>query len=126
MKFSTQIYTEALLNALKEASEEEKEKVLLSFVRVLDKNGDGRYRDRIVESVHKKIVQQNGGKWVSVEFARELTESHKKTIKEAFAENDHVSFSINPTLVAGTRITIDGEKELDASLNKKLKMALGA
>ncbi len=126
MKYSLDTYTEALFNALDETEPVNKDKVLSNFVRILDKNGDIRYRDRIIESVHKRAVKRNGGKWVIVEVARELPEPRQRIIREIFSENDFVGFSVNSALLAGIRITIDGEQELDASLNKKLKMVLGA
>ena len=45
----------------------------------------------------------------------------KEKIKHNFPEKDYIDFKINPELVAGMRVTVDGEEELDNTLNQKLK-----
>lgn len=120
MKYSTNNYVNALAGALKETPDEKKDIVLANFVKLIGKNGDMPKRDKIVEAVHKKIVNMNGGKWVDVELAREASEPRLRIIKEMFTDKDHVDFKINPALVAGVRIKVN-EKELDNSLQNKLK-----
>ena len=74
---------------------------------------------KIFEAIHKKLVNQKGGKWISVETARESA-SAEKLLKTKFSAKDHVEYSINQDLVAGTRITVNGEEELNNSLQSKL------
>src|SRR5256885_733961 len=121
MRYSINNYVEALVGALDDASADKKDKIVANFVKLLEKNGDLSQRDKIIEKVHKKVVNLNGGKWITVELARETTEPKLRLIKESFSKKDHISVKLNPTLTAGVRITIDGEKELDNSLNNKLK-----
>lgn len=121
MKYSIQNYVNSLTEVLKESSRENFELILKNFVKIILKNGDISKRDKIIEAVHKKTVQLNGGHWINIELARELSEPKMRIIKEAFSEKDFIDFKINPTLVAGLRITVDGNREIDNTLKNKLK-----
>ena len=92
---------------------------ITNFAKLLKKTGDIKHSKKILEAVHKKLVNEKGGKWVNVEVARDSA-LKKETFKHNFSEKDHVDFQINPELVAGVRITIDGEEELNNSLQSKL------
>lgn len=120
MRYSLNNYVDALTGVLSETPNKDKETVLSNFVKLIAKNGDISKRDKIVEAVHKKVVGMNGGRWVIVELARQLPEPRMRIIKEMFSVKDHIDFKINPALVAGIRITINGEEELDNSLQGKL------
>jgi F0F1-type ATP synthase delta subunit len=121
MRYSLNNYINALVGALQETPNEKKDIILTNFVKLIEKNGDISKRDKIIEAVHRKFVNMSGGKWVSVELARKASEPRMRLIKEMFTAKDHVIFYINPELKAGIRITINGEEELDNSLNNKLK-----
>ena len=62
------------------------------------------------------MTKEAGGRMVHLEFARE----HEHIKKFKFKPKDHVWMSINPSLVAGVRITIDGSSELDQSFKRKV------
>lgn len=119
MKYSINNYVNALTEVLNETPGK-KDLVIASFIKLIAKNGDISKRDKIIESVHKKIVNLNGGKWINVELARKTSEPKLRLIREIFTDKDHVNFKINPALIAGVRITVNGDRELDNSLNKKL------
>ena len=90
------------------------------LVKLLKKTGDIKHFNKIVEAIHKKLVNEKGGKWINIETARESA-LKKEKIKHNFSEKDYIDFKINPELVAGMRVTVDGEEELDNTLNQKLK-----
>jgi len=120
MRYTINNYVNALAGALGETPDDKKGLVLKNFVSLIAKNGDLPKRDKIVESVHRQIVNSNGGKWVTVELARETTEPRMRIMREMFSDKDFINFKINPALVAGIRITINGEDEIDNSLQSKL------
>lgn len=116
MKYSVNNYVGAFTQAVKKSSQEQ---VVASFVKLLKKTGDIKHSQKIVEAIHKKIVNEKGGKWVNIEIARESA-LKKEKLKHDFSEKDHIDFKINPELVAGVRITVNGEEELNNSLQGKL------
>lgn len=124
MKYSVNNYVEAFYQVFSGVSAGEKNKTYDSFLRLLKKTGDIKNSKKILEALHRKIVNDKGGRWIIVEAARELGEARSKSLKKHFSEKDHVEFKINPDLVAGVRITINGEQELDNSLNSKLNKLL--
>ena len=120
MKYSPKNYAVALNQALEGKPETKKGAILKNFLAVLKKNGDQRLARKILEIFKGLVVRQKGGHHVLVELARENPDSSTQSILKKFGEKDWVETSINPSLVAGIRVTLDGEQELDNSLAKKL------
>ena len=118
MKYSIDNYVEAFTQALKEGTQKD---ISAGFVKLLQKNGDIKHFKKIIEAIHKKMVNDKDGKWINIETAREVLPAREKTLRHNFSEKDHINFKINPELVAGIRITVNGQEELDNSLNQKLK-----
>lgn len=107
MKYAPSIYARAFLETKPDVK---------NFLRVVAKNGDFQRIDTIVEAIEAQAAKDRGGHMVELEFARETPLRQKFT----FTAKDLIRTSINPFLVAGVRVTIDGEKELDMSLRRKL------
>lgn len=116
MKYSVINYVNAFAEAVKNVPQE---KAVKGLVKLLEKTGDIKHSKKIIEAVHKKVVNEKGGKWVNVEVARESA-LKKETLGHKFSDKDHIDFQINPELVAGVRVTINGEEELNNSLQSKL------
>lgn len=116
MKYSVNNYVIAFTQTIKKATQE---KAVEGFMKLLQKTGDIRHSKKILEAIHKKLVNEKGGKWVNVETARESV-LKKEKLKHNFSEKDHIDFKIDSELVAGVRIMIDGESELNNSLQNKL------
>ena len=115
MRYSVNNYVDAFTQTVKTDSNE----AVGGLVKLLKKTGDIKHSKKIIEAVHKKMVNEKGGKWVNIEVARDSA-LKKETFKHKFSEKDHINFNINPELVAGVRITVDGERELNNSLQSKL------
>ena len=102
MKIKAKEYAQAIIGS--------KQFNLQNFLHILDKNGDRKKLREIVAWIekmeHRKVV---------VETARKT-----KTVWR-FEKNDIVEEKINPDLIAGARLTINGEKQLDFSLKNKLE-----
>jgi F0F1-type ATP synthase delta subunit len=120
MRYSLNNYVDAFTQAIAGVSNLEREKLTANFAKVLKKTGDIRNAKKILEAIHKKLVNQAGGKWVNIETAREVSGSKKENLKKQFSQKDYVFFNINPELIAGIRVTVNGEEELDNTLNYKL------
>lgn len=102
MKYKAKDYAKAII--------ETKKFNLQNFLRLLEKNSDVKKIKAIIAEVHKlkhRIVM--------IEMARET-----KTVWR-FQKNDLIEERICPELVAGARITINGEKQIDFSLKNKLE-----
>lgn len=119
MRYSVNNYVKAFSELLKEAPANRHENISASFIKLLQKTGDIKHKEKIIEAIHKKLVNEKGGKWIDVEVARESA-SKKGMLKNKFSDKDHLNFKINPELVAGMRITVNGEEELDNTLQNKL------
>ncbi|OGN00416.1 MAG: hypothetical protein A3B91_04190 [Candidatus Yanofskybacteria bacterium RIFCSPHIGHO2_02_FULL_41_29] len=115
MKYLVNNYVDAFTEVIKKTP---KKSVVENFIKLLKKTGDIKRLNKIVEAIDKKLVNKNGGKWVVVETARESASADK--IRNKFSNKDHVEFKVNPELVAGTRVTINGEEELNNTLSSKL------
>lgn len=117
MKYSVNNYVNAFTQAIKEVP---RGQAIEGFVKLLKKTGDIKNSKKILEAIHKKLVNEKSGKWVNVETAREISSAKMTLLKHKFSAKDHVDFEVNPELVAGVRITINGEEELNNSLQNKL------
>jgi len=114
-------YVEAFTEALAEVSgTAEKDKVISNFSKLLRRTGDIKSGAKIAAAIHKKMVNNENGKWVNIESARQLSDSKSRSLKSKFSKKDNITFNINPELVAGVRILVNGEEELDNTLNQKL------
>src|SRR3989344_8134749 len=107
MRYKVQDYARAYIDT-KPASKD--------FLRVIEKNGDFSRLEKIVTAIEELVTKEAGGRMVHLEFARE----HEHIKKFKFSPKDHVKISINPTLIAGVRVTIDGSSELDQSFKRKV------
>ncbi len=121
MKYLINNYVDAFLDVLDEIPAVERASIVPNFIKLLKKNGDISHKDEILNKIQRKAVSLNGGNWVIVELAREASVSQIDNIKKNFSKKDRVEFKLNPSLVAGVRVTINGDQELDNSLNNKLK-----
>lgn len=86
------------------------------FFHVLEKNGDTKKLKEIAVLVEKMLLQKSGNQKITLETARPL----QKKVKVG-RRGDVVEEKINPNLIAGIKIIIDGEKQLDFSLKNKLE-----
>jgi F0F1-type ATP synthase delta subunit len=85
------------------------------FLRILQRNGDTKKLKEIVVLAEKMMLAKSGNQKIVLEIARPVTKKMNVGKK-----GDMVEEKINPTLIAGVKIIIDGEKQLDFSLSKKL------
>ena len=117
MKYPPHIYAQTVTALIAQGISEQE--VVRGLARMIEKNGDAIHMTKIGRAVEQALVKQNGGKWVEIELARSLERASQVT--ESFSAKDHVETSINPSLIAGARITINNEEEIDLSFERKVK-----
>lgn len=120
MKYSSVVYAEAFVDVINKTSKNEEATTLKNFLDVIRKNGDWPGINKIIDAVTEAVVKQAGGRMIKLEFARTVSESLISNFLGAFLPGNHIEIKINPQLVAGIRVTIDGEREFDNSLERKL------
>lgn len=125
MKYPAETYAEAFRQSVEVAPEKEKSATVKRFVRLLEKNGDISRAEKITAAVEKLMVKAKGGRWATLEFARPIEPKVKRRITNIFSSRDKIEEKINTALIAGVRVTLDGEKEFDNSLQRKLKKLFG-
>lgn len=122
MRYSPLIYARALLLALAEKQKnEEKDFIVKRFLSILAKNGDSQLLTKIVEQLEELENKKLGRSVVLLETARELSSASFSEFQKKMGENNLVRYKINPSLIAGIRMTISGERELDLSFSRRLR-----
>lgn len=116
---SPTIYARAFRKALKEKNAAP-EDIIRNLGTIVNEHCTSRQSAHIVRRVSEEIVHHAGGKWVVIETARGVGDSMQKKIKKAFRDVDYIEQRMQPELVSGVRIVVDGEKEFDGSLKRKL------
>ena len=118
-KISPGQYAEALYKAYQETRlEKDRRLVLERFFGLIERQGALSLLPQIAQELDRVAAKSEGGKHVVIETARASKSASK--IKAAFSKNDYVEERLNPDLIAGVRIIIDGERLLDRSLSRRL------
>ncbi|HEY4526054.1 MAG TPA: F0F1 ATP synthase subunit delta [Candidatus Paceibacterota bacterium] len=121
MKYQPKHYATALIETLgKKITAEREERVIKKFLELVRKNSDGNSLRKIVSEAEKLIRTKTGKRKVEIESARALTLAQKKSLLHFTHAEDTIEEKVNPELIAGVKITIDEESQLDFSLRRKL------
>lgn len=120
MKHNYKIYAKALVRALDLKISEEK--IISNFLNLLKKNNDLSQIKKIIDYAEKLLYEKSNQKKITVEVARNY-ENLINRFKEIFP-NDDILLKINPSLIAGLKILINNEKQIDFSLKNKLNKIL--
>jgi F0F1-type ATP synthase delta subunit len=122
MKYNYKIYARALVSALDEAQDlAQKEKIIKNFLALIQKNKDTRQLKKIIDFASKIIYKKEGRQRIILETARPQN-NLKNLFQKFFNEKDIIEEKINPNILAGIRIVINDEKELDFSFKKRLEL----
>lgn len=120
MRYPAEIYAKALFEALEEGREKEEGKMLKRFSALLEKNGDADNFEKILSAFRKMIVKKYGGRFITLEFSGQPNGALVEKLSWLFSKKDSVELRFRQELLAGVRILIDGEKELDFSFQSRL------
>lgn len=124
MRYSARQYAKAFVAALELVPKSKEETASRALIAIAKENGDGRELDKITWEIERLLARKKGGRSVLVESARTIAPRGHKKLFSRFGKNDIVREKISPELVAGLRITLDGELELDRSLTGMLRRVL--
>lgn len=121
-KYKAKDYAKALSDVLSEkATDLESKKKAGNFLKLLEKNGDMRKAKEIINLTETIFFNKTGRKKITLESARKLNETQRKELKFLETSGDITEEKINKNLIAGIKIIINGNKQFDASLQKKLQ-----
>lgn len=119
MTYTPEQYARAYIGALEYIDADTAARRLAEYIR---QNGDMHSSGAVVEAVCTEDTRQNGGRRVRFEFARQPREQTVAQLTDALArEHDDVSVVIEPRHIAGVRVVVDEEHELDATFARRLK-----
>lgn len=125
MRYSPEIYAKSFFEVLEISKASAYESILKRFLAVVSKNGDQSRINAIIEAFERLVVKSNGGKIVEIITARDVSPAEQSKLKKLFSTNDLIKTSIDPKLVAGVRVELNGELELDYSLAKRFRKMFG-
>ena len=122
MKISPKFYAKAFVDLLRERKFVDGEIVAQKLARVVIKNGDIRKKEKIIAYAEKYLRESKGKHLLSIESARRLPQILQDGLLKVFNKREYdIRHIINADLIAGTRFTIDEEKQFDLSFRKILK-----
>jgi F0F1-type ATP synthase delta subunit len=119
MKYSIRDYAKALDQALA-GSKTNGQAVATNFIALVQRNGDGERLKKILDETERLGRRKTGLREVFVESARPLGKAQEKMIEKFIKSGDTAHYAVDPSLVAGVRITVDGEMQFDGTLKAKL------
>ncbi len=124
MKYGTDVYVRAYIHARKSVTHKEYSELDESFCELLRSHGEMPHAETIMKEIESALVNEQGGRHIVIESARELSKTLLKKILSSCNEHDIHEEKVNFDLVAGVRITYNGEREIDSSLRKQLTTLL--
>lgn len=120
MKYTAATYAKAFTAALSDEKAPSESTLAKNLASLLKRTRDIQFRDKIMQALEEAIVRAQGGRYVVVETSIPLSPHQAKQIRAKFTSKDLIKDSINPDLIAGMRIIINREVELDWSMKSKL------
>jgi len=124
MKYKPEIYAKALIAVIEKVPENKRDKITKRFVELVIDSGDIGRGDKILEAIQKLWAKETGRNLIKLEFARPVEKEIINKLKKNLSEKDLIEITQNPDLIAGVRVTINDEKELDNTLRHKLNTIL--
>ena len=127
MTFSALTYAKAFTEVLAVApkgeprSGEAEREIRKRFLAVVKKHGDTASLPKILREIIRLTDEREGVHRVEVASARPLADRALQSIRVALGKGDVLKPVVVPALVAGVRITVDGEHVIDASLAGRVK-----
>ncbi|MEK7124539.1 MAG: hypothetical protein AAB877_02560 [Patescibacteria group bacterium] len=118
-KYRAKLYAKALAElVLQKKSPSDIKKMPDAFLDILKKNGDMAKAKEIAGIAESLILKESGKNHIILETARKID---KRLLNHFSREGDKVSEKINLKIIAGIKITVNNELELDNSLLRKIQ-----
>jgi len=123
MKITPIKYAKSLLGALEDAPKEKRDFYLDNFLKVIEKNNDGKNLPEILEEIKRIEREKSGIKNVKIVTAVELSDKSaaeiSKKLEKIFSSKLETRFEVNPSILGGIVIE-SGEEIFDKSLQSYL------
>ena len=123
MKYPAHIYAKALAEAI--ASGRHHDEIKKNFIQLLRKSGDEVHLQKILEEAERFLREKDGTKKIVVHLARPQKAPVRDLVKHLVGPHDAVEEDIDPSLIAGMKVTVNDERSFDGSLASKLERMFG-
>ena len=120
MKYGIHIYARAFAEML-DKQPEKYDEYFKQLIALLKRNSDEGAAKKILSKARELLIQKSGGRRVVLESARPLSSHDLAKLRGEFLSHDSIETSVNPEILGGVKIMIDGEQIIDATLGRKLK-----
>ena len=115
------VYAKALAEVASGPLPAEKERAIVkNFAKLLIARGDRRLAPKILVAAEKMIRAREGRRKVEIASARPLEGKLRTEAHRFVKKSDIVEEKVDSALVAGIKVTVDDERQFDASLARKL------
>ena len=119
MKYKSRDYANALVEIM--LKEKDNAKMVAGFLELIKKNKDEKKLKEILKLAEKIYFKKTGNKKIVLESARPQNFKNSELINSLVKKGDVVLEKINKELLAGVKIVVNEERQLDMSLLKKLQ-----
>ncbi len=122
MKIPSKLYAKVFSEMTKGKSPEEIQAMAKRLAGLIDRNGDAGRKEEILKFAEQYARELQGKHLLSIETARELPDRFYEEIAEKLGRGKYdIEKHVNEELVAGAKLTVDDERELDVTLRTILK-----
>lgn len=121
MRYSVKKYAQALYESSKGKSGAESEKVVKSFVALLDHYHDRSLLARVIEQYERIRRQSEGITKVEATTARKLSSKSKGEIEKKFGGKVEISEKVHPEVLGGVKLIINDEYLVDGTMEGKVE-----
>lgn len=120
MRYSAKEYAKALAGIIvSPPARKNTNQVAKAFLQILRKNKDLKKVKEILALAEMLALKKKGSRKIIIETARSIG---IKNLRGSFAkQGDAMEEKINPKMIAGVKITVNHEIQIDFSLKKKLE-----
>lgn len=119
MKYKSRDYANALVEIM--LQENDSAKMVAGFLEFVKKNRDEKKLREIIKLAEKLYLKKTGNKKIVLETARFQDFKNSDLINSLVKKGDVTLEKINKELIAGVKIVVNEERQLDFSLLKKLQ-----
>lgn len=99
----------------------EGKKIADNFLALLIKAGLRKKAKEILDLAEDIVLKKQGHRKIILETARKLNAKDKEKLAGLAKPGDAVKEKINPELIAGVKVVVNGEKQLDMTMKNKLQ-----
>lgn len=119
MKYKSRDYAKTLVEIMQD--KKDGAKMVAGFLNFIKKNRDEKKLKEILKLTEKLYFKKTGNKKIVLETARSQNFKHSKLVENITKKGDIVEEKINKDLIAGVKIIVNEEKQLDFSMVKILQ-----